>query len=147
MSAIFAEIPGGVSAPRRARREVLAQLDGRVTPGTASDAALIISELVTNSVLHAQVGSDQLLTVEVEMMADRLRITVSNPGAEPEPRLRPLDPAVPGGLGLRLLEKMCVAWGVVHEPIDTTAVRCDLPLTPTPASAPRPAQLSARYPP
>lgn len=147
MSAIFVEIPGGMSAPRRARREVLAQLDGHVNPATESDAALIISELVTNSVLHAKVGSDELLTIEVEMMADRLRITVSNPGAERQPHLRPLDPAVPGGLGLRLLEKMCAAWRVVHEPIGTTGVRCDLLLTPTPVSDSRPTQLSAPYPP
>jgi hypothetical protein len=131
MSAIFIEIPGGEEAPRQARRTVLAGLDGHVNPATTSDAGLIISELVTNSVLHAQVGPDQLLTIDVEMMADRLRITVTNPGAERRPRLRAFDPAAPGGFGLRLLEEMCAAWGIVGEAVDTTGVWCDLLLTPT----------------
>jgi two-component sensor histidine kinase len=134
MSAIFVELCGGVGAPRRARRTVLARLDGHVNAAAASDAGLIVSELITNSVLHAGVGSDQFLTVDVEMMADRLRITVTNPGAEHRPRLRGRDPATPGGFGLRLLEEICAAWGVVCGAVASTAVWCDLPLNPTPAS-------------
>jgi two-component sensor histidine kinase len=134
MSAISVELPGGERAPRQARRTVLSRLDGHVNPGTASDTGLIISELVTNSVLHAQVGSDQLLSVDVEMLADRLRITVTNPGAEHHPRLRAFDPTAPGGFGLRLLEELCAAWGVVRGAVDTTGVWCDLLLRPIPAS-------------
>jgi hypothetical protein len=47
-------IAGGRAAPARARGHLLAQLDPGVSSSRASDAALIVSELVTNSVVHAQ---------------------------------------------------------------------------------------------
>jgi two-component sensor histidine kinase len=128
MAAISVELPGGTGASRQARRTVLGRLDGHVNAATASDAGLIISELVTNCVLHAGVDSDQMLTVEVEMSAVRLRITVTNPGAEHRPHLRPWDPASPGGFGLRVLEQMCAAWGLVPGDQTTTGVWCDLPV-------------------
>jgi anti-sigma regulatory factor (Ser/Thr protein kinase) len=126
MAAILVELPGGTGAPQLARRTVLGRLDGHVNAVTASDASLIISELVTNCVLHAGVGSDQMLTVGLEMSPGRMRITVTNPGADHQPHLRPWDPASPGGFGLRLLEEMCDGWGLVSEALATTGVWCDL---------------------
>lgn len=130
MPAIFLEIPGGTRAPRQARRTVLTKLAGHVNAATASDAGLIISELVTNSVLHAHVGPDQSLTVDLQLTTDGLRITVTNPGADHQPSLRAFDPTNPGGFGLRLLEQLCSAWGVVPDAVSTTGVWCDLPLNP-----------------
>ena len=52
-------VRGGVGAPSRARRSVLSLLEGHIAPTTASDVALIVSELVTNSVLHANVDPDK----------------------------------------------------------------------------------------
>ena len=54
---ICIRIRGGEDAPARARRWVRSQLPGDVPASTASDAALLVSELVTNSVVHADVGS------------------------------------------------------------------------------------------
>ena len=68
---------GGTGAPFRARRSVLSQLGGQLAETGAADVALIVSELVTNSVLHANVGPDQTLTVECTALPDRLRITVT----------------------------------------------------------------------
>ena len=50
---ISMRIPGGDDAPTRARRSVRAQLAGQIPATTASDAELLVSELVTNSVVHA----------------------------------------------------------------------------------------------
>ena len=55
-------IRGGEGAPSRARKSVPSQLEGQIAPTTASDVALIVSELVTNSVLHANVGPGTMLT-------------------------------------------------------------------------------------
>jgi len=127
-------IAGGKGAPARARRHVLAQLHAGVSSSRASDAALIVSELVTNSVVHAQVGADRAILLELSALEDSLRIAVIDPGSALEPRILPADPDMPGGFGLRLVHHMSSAWGVVRQAAGTTRVWCDLPLDRTPAS-------------
>jgi anti-sigma regulatory factor (Ser/Thr protein kinase) len=120
-------IRGGPAAPQTARRLVRARLDGEIPAARLLDVSLIVSELVTNSVLHADVGPHQWLTVDLEMFGDRLRITVNDPGSQREPQLLVADePLAPGGLGLRLVDQLSTAWGVGHDPVDTTQVWCDL---------------------
>ena len=124
---ISMRIPGGDDAPTRARRWVRSQLDGNVPAATASDAALLVSELVTNSVVHANVGPRRALTVEVTMLDDRLRIGVTDPGSRLKPRILPPDPQTPGGLGLLLVDELCETWGV-RQDLGPTCVWCELPL-------------------
>ncbi len=124
---------GGTGAPIRARKLVLSQLGGQLTETGAADLALILSELVTNSVLHANVGPDQTLSVECTALPDRLRITVTDPGSRLEPHLRPADRHAEGGYGLRIVETLCSAWGVVRNTVGATSVWCDLPLETAPA--------------
>ena len=121
-------IAGGRGAPARARRHLLAQLDEGVSVSRASDAVLIVSELVTNSVMHAQVGADQAILLELTTLGDHLRIAVIDPGSSLEPRVLPADPDAPGGFGLRLVHHMSSAWGVVRDAAGTTRVWCDVPL-------------------
>jgi anti-sigma regulatory factor (Ser/Thr protein kinase) len=109
---------------------VLSALDGEIASARLLDVALIVSELVTNSVLHAAVGSDQSLTVDLELLGDRLRITVTDPGSPLEPQLLAPGPGTAGGLGLRIVDQLSTAWGVGHDPMGTTQVWCDLPLEP-----------------
>jgi anti-sigma regulatory factor (Ser/Thr protein kinase) len=122
---ISMRIPGGDDAPNRARRSVHAQLEGRIPALTASNAALLVSELVTNSVVHANVGAGRALTVDVTTLDDRLRIAVTDPGSPLTPRLLPPDPETPGGLGLSLVDKLCETWGV-RQDLGPTCVWCEL---------------------
>jgi anti-sigma regulatory factor (Ser/Thr protein kinase) len=131
------QIRGGADAPWRARMSVLARLDGQVDRTRAMDAALIVSELVTNSVLHANVGQGQAVTVELMTLEDRLRISVIDPGTRLEPRMLPRDPDTPGHFGLHLVDALSVAWGVAGESVGTTSVWCELLLDPVAASWPR----------
>jgi anti-sigma regulatory factor (Ser/Thr protein kinase) len=110
---------------------VLSHLDPEATHVHASDAALIVSELVTNSVLHADIDTHQTLSLELTTLNDHLRIAVIDPGSPLLPRLLPLDPARPGGLGLRLVDQLSSAWGVERDADGTTRVWCDLPLDQT----------------
>jgi anti-sigma regulatory factor (Ser/Thr protein kinase) len=126
-------IPGGDDAATRARRSVHAQLDGHIPATKASDAALLVSELVTNSVVHANVGPRRLLTVEVTTLDDRLRIAVTDPGSRLRPRLLPPDPETPGGLGLLLVDELCETWGV-RQDLTRTCVWCELLLDQSPPS-------------
>lgn len=125
---ITVRLHGGTGAPLRARRSVLLQLEDHLTETAVADVALIVSELVTNSVTHANVGPDQTLTVECAALPDRLRITVTDPGSCVEPHLRPPDHHASGGYGLTIVETLCSAWGVVRDSVGATSVWCELPL-------------------
>jgi serine/threonine-protein kinase RsbW len=121
-------IAGGAGAPERARRHVHSQLASELFGSQASDAALIVSELVTNSVLHANIGPDQALLLELTKVSDHLRIAVIDAGSQLEPRLLTEAPTTPHGFGLRLVDQLSSAWGVVRDAAGTTCVWCDLPL-------------------
>jgi anti-sigma regulatory factor (Ser/Thr protein kinase) len=122
-------IPGGVQAPRHARSLTashLSHLDG----GVASDAELIVSELVTNSVRHAGVRPDQLVTVDLILLDERLRIAVTDPGTDRQPRLLAESPEALGGHGLRLVAQLSTKWGVGRDAVGATQVWCDLVVGP-----------------
>jgi anti-sigma regulatory factor (Ser/Thr protein kinase) len=122
---ICVRVAGGDDAPTRARRSVLSQLEGHIAATTTSDAGLLISELVTNSVIHANVGPRRALTAEVTTLDDRLRIAVTDPGSRLRPRILPPDPETPGGLGLLLVDELCETWGVWQD-LGPTCVWCEL---------------------
>jgi len=122
---ISLRIPGGNDASTRARRWVHAQLAGHIPAATESDAALLVSELVTNSVVHANVGPWRALTVELTTLDDRLRIAVTDPGSRLTPCILPPDPETPGGLGLLLVDELCETWGAWQD-LGPTCVWCEL---------------------
>jgi anti-sigma regulatory factor (Ser/Thr protein kinase) len=123
---ISLRIRGGVDAPSRARRWVLSLLDTNLAQTTASDVALAVSELVTNSVLHAKGGPRRTLTVEFMTFDDRLRISVIDPGSPFQPRIRPPDPERVGGMGLFIINELSEAWGVARDGTEATRVWCDI---------------------
>jgi hypothetical protein len=86
---------------------------------------LLVSELVTNSVVHANVGPHRALTVDVTTLDDRVRIAVTDPGSRLTPCLLPPNPVTPGGLGLLLVGELCAAWGVWQD-LGPTCVWCEL---------------------
>ena len=120
-------IPGGEEAPLRARRWVRLQLDGQLGENGADDLALIVSELVTNSVVHANVGPQETLGLECAALPGRLRITVTDPGSHLEPRRRSADHHASGGYGLTIVEALSSAWGVLRNAQGTTSVWCEVP--------------------
>src|ERR1700692_2966885 len=109
-------VHGSTEAPRIARHAVLSRLEGWVTEETAQDAALVVSELVTNSVLHADLGADDMVQVEIVLGDDQLAITVTDPGSYLVPRLLPRDPTRPYGFGLHLVNDISTGWGVRRNP-------------------------------
>jgi anti-sigma regulatory factor (Ser/Thr protein kinase) len=119
-------IRGGADAPSRARRSVLSQLGSQVAQTTASDVALVVSELVSNSVVHADVGPRRTLTLELMTLDDRLRISVIDPGSRLEPRILPRDHARVGGAGLFIVKELSEAWGVARDGSGVTRVWCDI---------------------
>jgi anti-sigma regulatory factor (Ser/Thr protein kinase) len=125
-ASISMRVRGGVDAPGRARRAVLSQLDGRIAATTASDIGLVVSELVTNSVVHANVGPQRSLTVELSRLDDRVRISVVDPGSRLEPRVLPPDDERVGGRGLFVVSELSDAWGVVRDRTGRSRVWCEI---------------------
>jgi anti-sigma regulatory factor (Ser/Thr protein kinase) len=106
---------------------VLSCLASEPVGPSEADVVLIVSELVTNSVVHADADSSQLLRITVERLKDRLRIGVTDNGSGTVPHLREAADDTPGGVGLRIIDRLCPSWGVVHNGTGTTEVWCEVP--------------------
>jgi anti-sigma regulatory factor (Ser/Thr protein kinase) len=93
-----------------ARRTVV----GLPFPGiTRETLALLVSELVTNSVLHAGVDPDSPVRLSISRDGDRVRVAVHDggPGFLRPPADLP-DPAETGGRGFAIVAALSDAWGV-----------------------------------
>ncbi len=123
------EMAGGADAPRRARTAVLEALRDRVCPAAADDVALVVSELVTNSVEHAAQGPDERVEVEVDVREGCVHIEVSDEGATLRPRSSPRHPDAPRPFGLALVDRLAKSWGVDRDAGGHTRVWADLPVS------------------
>jgi anti-sigma regulatory factor (Ser/Thr protein kinase) len=102
----------GPTAASAARTALLA-LDERVDGKTLDDIRLLVSELVTNAIRHAEAeGGAVELNVTIE--GDRVRVEVSDPGRGFEPQPRDDEMSRPGGWGLYLVDRIADRWGVVR---------------------------------
>jgi anti-sigma regulatory factor (Ser/Thr protein kinase) len=115
LRAVSVEVGGGDLAATEARRQVLGELAEVLDPTERLDVELLVSELVTNCVRHAGMRAAQdRIAVRAAVAADRLRLEVcdSGPGFDQGvPAPRDLDQGG-GGLGLVLLDRLALAWGV-----------------------------------
>ena len=100
-------LAGGRGAPARARR-ALAGLNGSLA-GLAEPVRLLVSELVTNSVLHARAGPEVPIELELTASPERVRVEVCDPGPGFQPRTAGPEP---NGFGLMLVECLADRWGV-----------------------------------
>jgi anti-sigma regulatory factor (Ser/Thr protein kinase) len=111
---VSAEVVPGPGAAAEARR-ALEGLGDLLSPGKLEDVRLLVSELVTNSVLHAGLSPDEAITVTVTVQGGLVRGEVHDrgPGFEPPQELRP-KPDLASGWGLYIVERMADRWGVAH---------------------------------
>jgi anti-sigma regulatory factor (Ser/Thr protein kinase) len=106
-----ATFPAEPTAPRQARHLVEDLLRSRGFNGTATDAALLVSELATNAVLHAY--APFALTVNLD--DERVRVEITDP-ADALPLSPVLRPDVGGGQGIRIVGAIADRWGVEPNP-------------------------------
>ncbi|MGW0839964.1 ATP-binding protein [Streptomyces sp. NPDC002787] len=99
--------PGAVAQARRVTRT---QLTGwALCEDTCDTAALVVSELVTNAIVHT--ASTQIVC-ELHDGDDLVRIAVRDEGCAPgEPHPSPQRPEEEHGRGLLLIESLCRSWG------------------------------------
>jgi anti-sigma regulatory factor (Ser/Thr protein kinase) len=90
---------------RHARDLVISMLDDAHLP--TEQAALVVSELATNAVIHGRTDFE----LEVDQDADHIRIACYDSGGG-WPCRRPPAGDGDSGRGLRIVDHMCDSWGV-----------------------------------
>lgn len=128
-------VTGGVGAASGARNELRERLDATLDPSTIELAQLLMSELITNCVLHgAAAEPDAWIDVTAATFPQTLRIEVSDGG--PAFRHDPVLPApeAGSGRGLYLVEQLSSRWGLSAR--GTARVWFELPRTAPAESSP-----------
>jgi anti-sigma regulatory factor (Ser/Thr protein kinase) len=115
----------GQDAAHLARSALAGWLTDRVSERVLSDANLLVSELVTNSVRHS--GERPGAPVEISACAvdGVVRLTVGDDGVDGEITRRRPSSDGSSGMGLNLLDAIATRWGVTH--VDGTQVWFELP--------------------
>jgi anti-sigma regulatory factor (Ser/Thr protein kinase) len=110
MSTLHLTLPRTVASPARARREASRFAADHDVSTRADIALLVLSELVTNAVLH---GAEPIQAF-VSCHDDALRIEVFD-GDRERSELGPVRARVggqPGGRGLQIVDSLSRSWGI-----------------------------------
>jgi anti-sigma regulatory factor (Ser/Thr protein kinase) len=113
---IKTQLPVSDRAPARARAAIADVLLDALPAERVQDGQLLVSELVTNSVLHAGLTSTDSISLVVTIDDLHVRIAVSDRGGGFEHRPDPEAGERPFGLwetgrGLSLVELLADRWG------------------------------------
>ncbi|MDP9295287.1 MAG: ATP-binding protein [Actinomycetota bacterium] len=100
--------PDAAGAARRA----LEFLDDRVPTEIAERAQLLVSELVTNSVQHAERHVDDSIELDIRMLPASLSVEVTDSGPGFEPKISTPTMYQHSGWGLYLLDQLADRWRV-----------------------------------
>jgi anti-sigma regulatory factor (Ser/Thr protein kinase) len=93
-------------------RHALDGLSGSVPHGRLRDLRLLVSEVVTNAVRHANLATGDAISLVVEVKRSTLRVEVHDPGGGFVPSTPSPDPTRPSGWGLYLVAELADRWGV-----------------------------------
>jgi anti-sigma regulatory factor (Ser/Thr protein kinase) len=108
------QLPGGPMAPKLARTAV-GKLGERLPDDLLDDVRLLVSELVTNSVLHGRAGPTDTVRLRLVSDASTVRLEVTDPGpGMPHRTPQPREDQT-GGWGLLLVDRVADRWGVRPE--------------------------------
>jgi anti-sigma regulatory factor (Ser/Thr protein kinase) len=111
----------------RARARTALERCTELTPETRDDALLVISELVTNAIVHARPPA--VLRLSRHGLGRALRIAVTDGGPSPVRRDRSDGPPEEHGRGTGIVAALAAAHGVITRPEDVTRW-ADIPLPP-----------------
>lgn len=117
------EFPGDPSSVRLARQFATTTLHEWGHEGLVGPVTLVVSELATNAVVHAQ----SAFSVRLTLASKALRVEVADCGGGLPNPINP-DPSGVGGRGLLLVAELGVAWGVDAGEAPCKTVWCELAL-------------------
>ena len=127
-STLELELERSVDAPSVARAAIVGFCqDSDSSPSTIATVMLLVSEIVTNAVVHPDVDPPGTVELFAQLGKDIIRVEVSDDGTGFTPKKR--NPGqLGGGFGLYLLEKESARWGVESTP--RTKVWFEVTVTP-----------------
>jgi anti-sigma regulatory factor (Ser/Thr protein kinase) len=97
-------------SPSIARDFVSEHLAAHQLPELVEDMRLVVSELATNAVAHAQTA----FLVTLSMADERVRVAIQDGSTATPVRLTP-DPMALGGRGLMIVEVLSQEWGTTTD--------------------------------
>ncbi len=96
-------------------RRALEGFNDLLPPEKLENLRLLVSELVTNSVLHAGLSPEEAITFTVTVRGGLARGEVRDRGPGFEPPWEPAPkPDLAGGWGLYIVDKVADRWGVAR---------------------------------
>jgi serine phosphatase RsbU (regulator of sigma subunit)/anti-sigma regulatory factor (Ser/Thr protein kinase) len=110
---IVVRLSGGPGAVPQAR-EAIGQLEPRLEHAMFANVRLLVSELVTNSVRHAQASASGSLELRAKVFTDRVRVEVGDDGHSFDPREQVVSRDNPSSWGLYLVDQLADRWGVAN---------------------------------
>ena len=99
------QLPAALSTPGRARRFAAQALQDTTHTGLVDDLSLVVSELVTNAVMH----TDGPITLTVETSRHLVRVEILD--NVPDLLQLPATEDAEHGRGLPIVERVAHAWG------------------------------------
>lgn len=105
---LAARLPRNGTAPAAARHLVRSRLAHLLAPDTTQDVLLVVSELLTNALLHGAGDIELRLAFDGDLVTGA--VTDEGPGFVRGGHIRPASRA--GGKGLYLVGRLARRWGV-----------------------------------
>jgi serine/threonine-protein kinase RsbW len=105
-------LPSVPNAAAAVRAAVSAWMAGQVSETMLADAQLLVVELVTNSVRHADAPADAVISVRAQASVDVVRLEVEDDDRTGSIARRAPDLQNGGGFGLNVVERLSARWGV-----------------------------------
>lgn len=114
-------LPHSTTSVRAARRRLGADLLNRgIADDVIADAALVLSEIISNALKHARPLESGEIRVAWDVSTTSVEIQVSDGGGPTRPYLQTPSLASVGGRGLAIVATLCTEWGVRQESEATT---------------------------
>ena len=105
------DLPPEPASATRARRLARDQLTVLCTAEVLDTVALLVTELVTNAILHARTP----LRLDIDVQPDRVRVCVEDSSPR-SPEVHHYGTDAVTGRGLALVEQLASSWGVDTTP-------------------------------
>ena len=110
--------PVSVGLARRALSDELRAAG--VFDNAVRDAALVVSELLSNAILHAYPLPGELLQLAWDMDGSSVEVAVSDGGSATVPHAGHPSPSSVSGRGLGIVEHLSLNWGVRNDEVGLT---------------------------
>lgn len=109
------EVPHRLSSASAARHALVESMAGqRVAPGVVREAEVVVSELVTNCVQHADALPGDEIKVAWSLRKGVIEVAVTDAGSDTVPVPARRHVLADSGRGLRIVRSFAHEWGVLE---------------------------------